>query len=63
MYVSLVEAGELGGNLGELMQKQAEFDYNQLKIENRIKKCHALSFDYVLCCFGYYYFYDQIYSA
>ncbi len=48
MYVSLVEAGELGGNLGELMQKQAEFDYNQLKIENRIK--NAMLYPLIMCC-------------
>ena len=37
MYISLVQAGEVGGNLGDLMQKQAEFDYNQFKIDNRVR--------------------------
>lgn len=47
MYMSLVEAGEVGGNLGDLMQKQAEFDYNQLKIENRIR--NAMLYPIIMC--------------
>ena len=47
MYISLVEAGETGGNLGELMQKQSEFDHNQLKIENRIR--NAMLYPIIMC--------------
>lgn len=48
VYVALVQAGELSGSLGDLMNKQANFDTRQYKMQSKIR--NALLYPAIMSC-------------